>query len=81
MDTSSESPSSEAISSGDGFHALDSILLEAESKSGISGAPEIVKLFVGVDANLTVTAFAKARISDASERKSIVGVPLAVRFK
>lgn len=81
LDTSAESPSSEAISSGDGFHALDTILLAAESKSGFSGAPEIVKLFVGVDANLTVTAFAKARISDASERKSIVGVPLAVRFK
>lgn len=76
-----ETPSNEIISSDDEFQALDCILLAAKSHSWPTGAAEIIKLSVGVDSNLTVTAFAKARISGASQKVSIVGVPLALRIK
>ena len=80
VDASANLATSDVISNGNAFYALDNILLEAGSNSGASTAPELVKLFVGVDRNLTVTVHAVARLSGDSATKSVVGVPLAIRY-
>jgi molecular chaperone DnaK (HSP70) len=66
---------------GDAFRSIDQLHIRAQSTPGENkaNAGDLIRLFCGIDSTLAVTVYAESNLTADSVRKSLSGVPLAIR--
>lgn len=68
------------LQGGAGFKPLDSLYIPCGSVGLTNTGAERIVLFSGVDRDLAVTLYAKARKSGNSEMRHLTGLPLIIRY-